>query len=503
MPSRYLRIQAAAPEKVRTALARLRDELDLPAEFPPEVLTEATWASRLAPDGADATDVPFVTIDPPGSRDLDQALHIQADGDGYLVRYAIASVASFVAPGGAIDRETHQRGVTVYGPDGTVPLHPPILSAGAASLLEGQVRPACVWHLRLGADGGLVDARVERATVRSRAQLTYEQLQAALDGGAPLPPAVPGDLPERLRAVGRLRQRQEVRRGGVSLDIPEQDAERADHGYVLTYRATLPVEGWNAQMSLLTGIAAAGIMRDAGVGILRTLPSADPRDVARLRRTATALGVPWPAPMGYGELLRTLDSGVPAHAAFLNEATTLFRGAGYLAFGVDPQPAAAVPAGTAQPAGTAEPARTTAHAAIAAEYAHVTAPLRRLVDRYGLEVCVAHCAGNEVPDWVREALPGLPGTMAGTVRRAGAYERGALDAVEALVLEGHVGETFDGVVVDVDGDRDGAPQRGTVVLNRPAVRARVDGDALPLGERVTVRLDDVDVPERRVRFVLA
>ncbi|MFH5821792.1 RNB domain-containing ribonuclease [Georgenia sp. AZ-5] len=519
MPS--LRLAAAAPE-VGAALDELRDEVGIPRDFSPEALAEAEGARIADLPHEDATDVPFVTIDPPGSEDLDQAVHIARDGAGYVVSYAIASVASFVVPGGALDREVHARGMTVYGPAGSFPLHPPVLSAGAASLLQEQERPAYLWTLRLAADGRLTDADVVRARVRSRARLTYEQVQAAHDGGPDLPGTVPADLPVLLRTVGRLRQQQEVERGGVSLDIPEQEAVRVDHGYVLRHRATLPVEGWNAQVSLMTGIAAARMMREAGVGILRTLPPADPRDVARLRRTAVALGLGWPEDVSYGELLRTLDSAVPTHAAFLTEATTLLRGAGYLAFGVPddasgPDRAAVRHAGAAT-SGTAAAAPASAedaapgldgrvpaemaHAAIAAEYAHVTAPLRRLVDRYGLEVCVAHRAGAAVPDWVIDALPGLPATMAAASRRAGAFERGAMDAIEALALEGHVGEHFGGVVVDVEDESDSAPRRGTVVLKDPAVRARVEGDRLALGESVTVRLAEVDVPARRVRFTL-
>ncbi|GAA1646982.1 RNB domain-containing ribonuclease [Georgenia ruanii] len=489
MPCRQLRLPAATPAEVRQALTGLREELGIAPEFPADVLAEAERAVADAePLAADATDIPFVTIDPPGSRDLDQAVHIAPDGDGFLVRYAIASLATFITPGGALDRAAHARGVTVYGPAGSYPLHPPVLSADAASLIEGQERPACVWSLQVGPDGALRGADVVRARVRSRARLTYAQVQAAADGGPALPAAAPAELPALLSTVGRLRQECERARGGVSLDIPEQEAVRRDHGYVLRFRSALPAEGWNAQISLMTGIAAARMMRAAGVGILRTLPAADPRDVARLRRTARALEIPWPAGTSYAELLRHLDSAVPAHAAFLSEATTLFRGAGYLAFGApDTVPAGDVAVGEAR------------HAAIGAEYAHVTAPLRRLVDRYGLEVCLAHCAGTPVPGWVRDALPALAGTMASTTRRANAFERGALDAVEALVLAGRVGERFAGVVVDLDGERTG---RGTVVLREPAVRARVDGEPLPLGEPVAARLAEADVAARRVRFTL-
>ena len=137
------------------------------------------------------------------------------------------------------------------------------------------------------------------------------------------------------------------------------------------------------------------------------------------------------------------------------------------------------------------------HAAIAAPYAHATAPLRRLVDRFVGEACVALAAGTEVPEWVGTALADLPDEMGDAVRRAGSYERACLDLVEAALLESRVGERFGGVVVEVDGERG----RGEVHLDDPAVRARVDGPALPLGDRVEVRLAEASVAERRLRFV--
>ncbi|TNC21373.1 RNB domain-containing ribonuclease [Georgenia sp. 311] len=478
MPTRVLHLPAP-PARVAAALDSLRGELDIPVEFPPAALAEAAdAAARPLPDLPDARDLPLVTIDPPGSRDLDQAVHLEEDGEGLVVHYAIADVASFVTPGGALDEAVRARGVTVYGPTGSLPLHPETLSAGAASLLPGQDRPSYLWRIALDDAGEVREATVRRALVRSRAQLTYEQVQAVADGASD--PAVPDALPALLRRVGELRLARERERGGVSLEIPEQDIVDRDGGYALTFRATLPVEEWNAQVSLLTGIVAAGIMTDAGVGILRTLPPADPRDLARLRRTARALGIDWPADDAYPDLLPTLDSARPSHAAFLNQATTLFRGADYAVLG----------AGGGEP----QDEEDLRHAALAARYAHVTAPLRRLVDRFGLEVCRAACAGEPVPAWVLEALPSLPRAMARATQRAGRYERGAVDAVEALVLEPHLGQTFRGVVVDVDDD--GA----RVVLADPAVEARVEAAGLPLGEEITVRLTEVDVPTRTVRF---
>ncbi|WP_275002042.1 RNB domain-containing ribonuclease [Promicromonospora iranensis] len=487
MPTRQMRLAPAAPDDVSSALAALRAEVGLPAMFPQDVLEEARAAVEqdFSAGRTDRRDIEFVTIDPPGSKDLDQAVHVEQSGEGYVVHYAIADLGAFVTPGGALDREVRKRGLTVYGPDARTPLHPKILSEGAASLLPEEDRPAVLWTVTLDARGIITGASLERVLVRSRERLTYAEVQSALDAGTA------SESLQLLADVGRLRQSLESARGGVSLEVPEQEVERREDGtYTLSFRRNLPVEEWNAQISLLTGIAAAHLMREAGVGILRTLPEADPRDVARLRRTARALRIEWADSLPYARLVPTLVSRIPEHAAFLNEATTLFRGAGYVAFGMPGPDGAPVP-----------PPESTRHAAIAADYAHVTAPLRRLVDRYATEVCLAVSAGTAVPAWVLEALPHLPAVMAETGRRASSFERECVDIVEASLLADRLGEEFDAVVVDVDDDTKDV-QRGLVVLRDPAVRARVTATRLPLGDEVRVRLTEADVSERRVMFTL-
>jgi exoribonuclease R len=102
-----------------------------------------------------------------------------------------------------------------------------------------------------------------------------------------------------------------------------------------------------------------------------------------------------------------------------------------------------------------------------------------------------------VPDWVRAALPALPEVMATADRRAHEVDRAVVDLAEALLLEHRVGEVFRGVVVDA-GDKGGSVQ-----LRDPAVRARLTGQTLPLGEEVDVRLAEADVTARRVTFTLA
>src|SRR3954471_9303381 len=164
--------------------AAIRAEFEVPEEFPAAVLAEAEERARepSLPE-LDATDVPLVTLDPPGSRDLDQAMHLAARDGGYRVSYAIADVASFVRLGGAIDAEARRRGQTLYSPDRRTPLHPPVLSEGAASLLPDRLRPAVLWTIDLDADGEPIKVDLRRARVRSRAQLDYPAVQKQADAG--------------------------------------------------------------------------------------------------------------------------------------------------------------------------------------------------------------------------------------------------------------------------------------------------------------------------------
>ncbi len=464
---------AALPPWYPPAFDKLAADLQAPTEFPPDVLAAAEEAAKTPPgDRTDRRDIELVTLDPAESRDLDQAFAIDVTDAGFRLFYAIADVAAFVQPGGPIDLEANRRVETRYAPDRRLPLHPPQLSEAAASLLPDVDRPAVLWTLDLDAAGELAAVDVARALVRSRAKLAYDAVQAAVDAGTA------DDHIARLRTLGELRLTAERNRGGVSLPLPEQVVDVSDGaGWRLTNRLQTPVETWNAQLSLLTGMAAANLMLDAGIGLLRTLPAPEPDAIDGLRRRAHALGFDWPEEQPYPEFVRSIDPAAPRAPALLRACTTLFRGAGYLAFDGE-KPVDAV------------------HAAIAAPYAHVTAPLRRLADRYAAEVCLAVCAGTDVPEWVRTALPGLPERMREGSRAGNSFSAEVLNLVEAGLLADRVGDTFSGTVVATNSEH----TSGTFVLADPYVEAKVDGTDLPLGDPIEATLTAADPMTRQIRF---
>jgi exoribonuclease R len=493
------------------AFERIREEMDLPPEFPAAALEEAESSARKASDRSskerrDFSEIPFLTIDPATSRDLDQAFAAERDGDGYRVRYAIADVGFYVQRGGALEQEAWKRGETYYSPDLKTPLYPFVISEGAASLLPDVVRPAIVFDFSLGPSAEKVSLSVERAFVRSRAKLAYSDVslhlaqERAQKGTGALAGSEWSEQLSLLEEIGRKREQLEAERGGVSLRIPAQQIQRwttAVTGYRLAFESSVDVEGWNAQISLMTGIGAAEMMLAAGVGLLRLLDPPRPDRLRAFRLTAVALGVPWPEETAYDDFVRSLDPQNPTHAVLLHQAARVTGGARYAAFD-GKAPAYYL------------------HAGVAAPYAHVTAPLRRLADRYVLDLLVALSSGTPPAAELLDAIERLPQIMAKSDNLARRLESALVDFVEARLMQNRIGERFDAVVIALRAD--GA----AVQISEPPIRTLLtpdvfnrespgrlsdDGTSLTfgettisLGESLSLELVKADPASRRLVF---
>jgi exoribonuclease R len=445
-------------------LAAIRTDFQVPTGFPPEVL-EAAEAAVERSFGAhrDRTAIPFVTLDPAEASDLDQAFWIEAAGADLLLRYAIADVGWFVDPDGALDAEAWRRGATLYLPDGKAPLYPTILSERAASLLPDGERPAVLFHVRLDPDGQARLDGVERALIRSRAKLGYEHARTDT-----LPPLLP-KFAARVAAA-------EAARGASRVDPPEQEVTRAADGdLVLAFRPRRPVEDQNARLSLACNLAIAEALLAHRTGLFRVMPEPDARAVARLRHTAAALGLAWPEEQPLDRFERGLRADHPREAAMMAAIRRAGRGARYQAYAPDTPPW---------------------HAAVAAPYAHATAPLRRLADRYVVEAALAVVNGRAVPDWVEAGFARLPETMARADSLAGRIDRAVIDLAESVLLRAHVGEVFAAVVTEAD-DAGSRIQ----LIDHP-VMARLGGQRLAPGDRVRVRLREADPARRVLAFAL-
>jgi exoribonuclease R len=445
-----------------TGLTAIRIQYQVPASFPANVLAAADEAAKRAPtEHVDRTATPFVTLDPASSTDLDQAFAIDRSGADLLLQYAIADVAWFVDDGGVIDAEAWRRGETQYLPDGKAGLYPPVLAEGAASLLPDGPRPAVIFTVRVAPDGAVRLDGAERAIVRSRAKLAYDSARAS-------------DLPADFVELANRIQAAEDRRGAARIDPPEQEVTALGDGrFKLLLRPQLESELRNAAMSLATNLAIADALQAHHTGLFRVMAEPDARAVKRLRLTARAFGLVWPEAATLDQFGRTLDPADPKQAAFMLAIRRAGQGASYLPFreGVVPW-----------------------HSAMAATYAHSTAPLRRLADRYVVRATLAIANGQPVPEVVTAAFSQLPGVMARSGALAGQIDRAVIDLAEAAMLHGREGEDFPAIVTDID-------DRGTrMQLRDLPVVARVTAHGVAPGDELRVRLTAADPDKRTISF---
>jgi exoribonuclease R len=467
---RSLRADRAVARRLDDGLRLIREQAGIPVAFPDAVTRLAAERVAAGPrpvDRVDLTELDFVTLDPATSTDLDQAFVVGRDGGTVVVHYAIADVAAFVVPGDAIDAEAWRRAVTVYAPDGSTPLYPRVISSGAASLLPDGPRPAVVLEVGVAPDATPTLRRVRRALVRSRAKLAYET-------------TTPDDLPEPVRELARRMQDGERRRGAFRIDTPEQEVVEdaaVPGGIRLRFAARQASEEVNASMSLAVNLAVASAMIGAGTGLFRMMADPTDREVASLRRTAASFGIDWAPDESLRDLVARIDATEPRAAALLMAARRAGGGASYAYLRTD----------------GSGPAPW--HAAMAAPYAHVTAPMRRLADRFVLELVSAQMNGEPVPDFVDEALPRLPQLMDDADGRAARIDRAAIDLAECLMLEPAIGRRFEAVVVETD-----PSGPATVHIDDPAVAVRVRLRGVEPGDVVELRLTGVDTARRRLDF---
>jgi exoribonuclease R len=428
-----------------TELTAIRTEFQVPDAFPAEVLAAADAAAKRAPsDHEDWTARVFVTLDPASATDLDQAFSIEAAGSDLILHYAIADVAWFVDEGGPIDTEAWARGETLYLPEGKAGLYPPVLAEGAASLLPDGPRPAVVFSVRVVPDGAVSLDAATRAVIRSRAKLAYATVRD-------------DDLPAGFAELSARIIAAEAERGAARVDPPEQEvSEGPDGKLTLSFRDRHPSEDQNAALSLACNIAVADALIAQKTGLFRVMAEPNEHAVRRLRHTARAFGIEWPERATLTQFERTLDPCDPKAAALMLAIRRAGNGAGYQPF---------------------RAGETPWHSAVAAPYAHATAPLRRLADRY-----------------VTAAFAKLPKVMARADARANQIDRAVIDMAEAVMLAGKEGEKFGAIVTDI-GERGASIQ-----LRDLPVTARVDASGLTPGDAIDVRLTRADPRARQIAF---
>ncbi len=443
--------------------------------------TAAITGAARAVDGSvrDLRELLWASIDNDDSRDLDQlSVARPLAGGAVAILVAIADVDALVGRGSAIDAHAQANTTSVYTPGAVFPMLPERLSTDLTSLAAGCERLAIVIDMTVASDGTVAASAVYRAAVVNRAKLAYGSVAAWLDGQAPPPAAVsavPGmDAQLRLQDAIATRLRGLRARHGA-LDLETVEARPVFDGEALT---GLRREEKNRAKALIEDlmIAANGVtarfLQQRGYASFRRVLRA-PERWARIVDLAAGMGErlpPEPDALALEQFLARRRRADPDRFADLSLSVVKLVGAG--------EYAVEAPGGAAA-----------GHFGLAVrDYTHSTAPNRRFPDLVTQRVLKAALSGAP-PPYADDELAALATHCTEQEGNAAKVERQVLKSAAALLLQGRVGERFDGIVT-------GASEKGTWVrILAPPVEGKVvrGFDGLDVGDRVRVELVRTDV----------
>ncbi len=431
----------------------------------------------------------WFSIDNNDTLDLDQLSWAQAlDGGSIRLAVAVADVDARVKRAGAVDAHAAHNTTSVYTAAGVFPMLPPLLSNDLTSLHEGQDRLAVVVDMTIGADGAVLDSRLQRAWVRNAAKLNYDSVSDWLDGRSPAPAAVAAssELQIQLQLHDRVAtslRRWRHSRGALNVSTVQARPVFDDSGRLVDLRADHKNRAKDliADLMIATNGATARFLAQRGQPSLRRVLQ-QPRRWDRLVQLAAAQGTalpPLPDALALDRFLTLRRAAAPAAFEDLSLAVVKLLGSGAYA--------AAAGEASAAPAG---------HFGLAInDYAHSTAPNRRFVDLVTQRLVKATLAGQAAPYLMAE-LEKIAQHCTLQEDKASTVERRVLKAAAAWLLQGRLGETFDAVVTGV------APKGTFVRIHSPLVEGRVlRGFAgLDVGDTLRVRLASVDIDQRFIDF---
>lgn len=408
----------------------------IPDDFPEEVVAEA---DRMKPAGlkgrTDLRELPLVTIDPSDARDHDDAVFAEPDEDpnnkgGFVIWVAIADVAYYVRPGSQLDHEARKRGNSSYFPDRVVPMLPDRLSGDLCSLHEGVPRACIVARIRIDAEGNKLGQKFHRALMRSPASLTYQQVQAAMDGEpddktGPLLEPVIRPLYDAYAALKAAR----ARRQPLDLDLPERRIVLDEDGTVKSVDFTdrLDAHKLIEEFMVLANVAAADTLIAKDVPLLFRVHEEPPQDkLESLRDTAEVAGLTLPK----GQVLKTAhlnkllhDAAGKEDAELINIATLRSMTQAYYS------------------------PKNFGHFGLALQnYAHFTSPIRRYADLivHRALITAHHWGDDGLSEMDVEKLEATGNQISDTERRSMLAERDTTDRYLAAYLSDRVGAEFTG-----------------------------------------------------------
>jgi ribonuclease R len=415
----------------------------LPTQFSDAAIAEAEAATVPDLKGReDLRDIPLITIDGEDARDFDDAVWAEPDTNaenagGWHLLVAIADVSHYVLPGSALDQDAYRRGNSVYFPDRVVPMLPEALSNGLCSLKPHEPRACLAFHLWIDAKGRLIRHRLVRGLMRSAARLTYEQVQAAIDGA---PDDMTGPLVEPvLRPLygafaALLKARSE--RGTLELDLPERKVLLDEQGRVkaIVARTRLDSHRLIEEFMIAANVAAAEDLEERKQpGLFRIHDRPDPVKLEAVRGFIEGIG--------HGLALAKGQVITPAHLTrLLNQAKEL------------PEAQLISDIVLRSQAQAIYSDKNIGHFGLALRrYAHFTSPIRRYADLIVHRALIRSwkLGSDGLTDGELPRLAEIGEHISMTERQAAEAERESVDRFTAAYLAERVGATFSGRISGV------------------------------------------------------
>ncbi len=479
----------------------------LPADWPAEVVEQSrhfgSSVKAAAKQGRlDLRSLDLVTIDGADARDFDDAVYAEPDGNGWRLLVAIADVAHYVEAGTPLDREATARGTSVYFPDRVIPMLPEVLSNGLCSLNPKVDRLCLVCDMRVSHDGKVTHSSFHEGVMRSKARLTYSEVNAWLEGEEDAIPAVARQGVRHLHDLYRAFARSRRSRGALDLDLPQVKFELDDDGKIRHIRV---VERNDAHRLIEECMIAANVEaarflhrhRIAGLFRIHARPDADRFDELRLYLVSLGLKVPHVEhikPQQFSKLLGQV-AGRPDSAAI---SMQLLRSLQHAEYSPD----------------------NIGHFGLALDaYAHFTSPIRRYPDLL-VHRAIRHVIRGGKPAkylYDRQAMLRLGALTSAHERRAEEATRDVEAWLKCRFMLDRVGEAYDGVITSVTNFGLFVQIRELMVdglvhvtnlpndyYHRDAERQRMVGErtgrTFQLGEAMRVFVQRVDMESRRIDF---
>jgi ribonuclease R len=465
--------KTSANDRLVAILAELEIETSFSEDVEREVKALVAAPGLADPSLEDLTVLPFVTIDGPTSRDLDQAIHVAREPDGYLVRYALADAAHFAPAKSALFREALRRGASYYLPGLSVPMLPRELSEGLVSLNPGVHRRALTFEMRVGDDGTLRETRVTRARIASRRKLAFGDVQGLYDAPGSSPLAREDFAPSlaHLRELGELLLENADAREVARFRRRETTVVAGgDRSFSVVEEPRLDVERYNEQVSLLTNREGGRLLRDCPAThlqpVYRVHPPPTPERIAALveltRGVAACHGLDVPGLVHReGETLSRYLEGLPTDPALSRIVRAVERQVILVntrsSFGAAPE----------------------GHFGVGAEvYARFSAPMREVVGVFLHKELLELCDPRSAAD--SEIDERLRAEVIDAANRSKQTQRGIDERVMRLVLDA----LFGADLARPQGDR---PRRSGTVMGFTSSKIHVALDAPAIDVKVYVR----------------